>query len=165
MGSIKRGIFQGKRAQTEHESLWTTIELVFFALFMISLLLFVSNVWKNTTYEKNFLARDLALTLDTLYMSPQQVSWLYPHNATKYQLRLDQNNVRVTSVGSSAKQDERRYWFADEESRKLDYALQPLVGPVHIQFNISPTSYLLIDADTLDSPILPSLAAGKKGGT
>jgi len=163
MGSIKRGIFRGKRAQTEHESLWTVIELTFFALFMVSLVLFVANVWKNTTYEKNFLARDLALTLDTLYMSPQQVSWLYPHNSTRFQLWLVGNNVRVTTIKSTAKQDERRYWFADEEGRKLDYATQPLVGPTHILLNISPASYLVIAADTLDAPIAPVVAAAKEG--
>jgi hypothetical protein len=161
---MARGLFLGKRAQTEHESLWTMIELTFFALFMVSLLLFVFNVWKNTTYEKNFLARDLALTLDTLYMSPQHIEWLYPHNATDFQLRMSQNNVRVSSKASSSKQDERRYWFADTEAWKLDYMTEPLVGATHIQFKISPKSPLVIDADTLETPIQPTTQPSTEAG-
>jgi hypothetical protein len=161
---MARGLFRGKRAQTEHESLWTIIELTFFALFIVSLLLFVFNVWKNTTYEKNFLARDLALTLDTLYMSPQQVEWLYPHNATDYKLMMSLNNVKVGSIGSTSKQDERRYWFADKEANKLDYMTQPLIGPAHMLFRISPTSALVIKADSLKTPIQPSTSTNEEDG-
>jgi hypothetical protein len=152
MGSIKRGIFRGKKAQTEHESLWTIIELTFFALFTISLLMFVMNVWKNTTYEKNFLARDLALTLDTLYMSPQHVAWLYPYNTSAFQFMMGQNSVRVASIGGSAKQDERRYWFADEEQRKLSYMTEPISAAKKVLFSISPSQPLMISADTHPVP-------------
>lgn len=155
MTRLKRGIFGNKRGQTEHESMWTLSELVFFSIFVISLLLFSYSVWKNTTYQKNFLARDMALTIDTLYISPQRITLTYPHNVSQFNLLYSGNLVRIGEEDILNKQTDRTYWFVDEEGRKLDYMKQRIIQPNVIIYTILPENPLIILNDDREEPVSP----------
>jgi hypothetical protein len=155
MISFKRGIFRNKRAQTEHESMWTLAELVFFSIFMITLLLFAYTVWKNTTYEKNYLVRDMAMTLNTLYMSPQRLTLTYPNNVSKYNFLYSGNVVRVGEADSLNTQTDRTYWFADERNRMLNYMTERINRPGIILYIIAPDKPLVVLADNNNPPVEP----------
>lgn len=145
---LKRGIFRGRRAQTEHEAMWTLSELVFFSIFVVTLLLFARSAWKNTTFEKNFLARDMAMTINTLYMAPQRLIYSYPNNASKYSLLYQNNVVRVGDADSENKKKDRLYWFADEEDRRILDITPRINRPEIIIYMISPTQNLSVFSDS-----------------
>ncbi len=150
-----RGIFGNRKAQTEHESMWTLSELVFFSIFVVTLLVFASTVWKNTTYQQNFLARDMAMTLDTLYISPQRITITYPHNVSQYNFIYVGELARVGEADSFDKRTDRMYWFADEQNRRLDYMNDRIVQPETILYSIAPHKPLIITADNYNPTIGP----------
>jgi hypothetical protein len=151
---LKRGIFRGKKAQTEHESMWTLSEMVFFSIFVITLLLFSYTVWKNTTFQKNFLARDMAMTLDTLYMSPQKLTYSYPNNVSDYNFIYAGNLVRVGEADSLNTQTDRMYWFADDYHRQLNYMAERINRPDTVLYIASPY-YLVMLSDNGNLPVEP----------
>jgi hypothetical protein len=146
----------GKKGQTEHEEMWTLFELASFFFFMIVLLTFSYTVWKNTTFQKNYLARDMAMTLDTLYISPQKLSYIYPNNVSGYNFIYQGNMVRVGEEDILNQQSDRKYWFADERNRRLDYMRERVSQPNSVLYIISPTRPLVIIADNGNPIVEPS---------
>lgn len=154
---LKRGVFRGRRAQTEHEAMWTIAEMVFFSIFLITLMLFARSAWRNTTFEKNYLARDMAMTINTIYMAPQRLTFSYPYNASKYNMLYQGSVVRVGDAESKNKKTDRIYWFADEKWRRLDYMLSRIESPSLILYLITPSEKLVIISDNNNGIISPGV--------
>ncbi len=71
-------LFQfGKKAQVTHEVFYTILELLMLALFLGFGFYFVMGEAQNTTFEKNYLARDLALSLSTITIAPANIYYSY----------------------------------------------------------------------------------------
>jgi hypothetical protein len=110
----KRGLFNSKRAEESHEMPFIMAELTFFAIFAYILIVFTVGIAKDTTFQKNYLARDIATTLDAIYASPNDIFYIYPSspfNFSKYTLELGSERVKVGERDSDVK--ETTYWFAD----------------------------------------------------
>lgn len=129
----KRGI--GKRAQAEHEQLFIIFEVVVFAFFMYILLSFVKDVEESRILEKNYLARDMAMMVNTLYATPQNVVWIYTENTTDYSVGIGNNLVTVQDVDALVEGTERRYWFA---TAGVGAELGSFDGAQNIEFVASP---------------------------
>lgn len=52
-------------------------EVILALLVFMALMIYISNVSSDSLFEQNFLARDLALTLDSIYSAPGNVSLVY----------------------------------------------------------------------------------------
>ena len=116
----KRGLFGNRRAEESHEMPFTIAELTFFAIFAYFLISFAAGIARDTTFQKNYLARDIATTMDAIYASPNDIFYVYPpspFNFSRYTLELKNERVMVGERNSNAK--ETTYWFADLSDTKF----------------------------------------------
>ncbi|MBW2977600.1 hypothetical protein KY331_02025 [Candidatus Woesearchaeota archaeon] len=74
---------------------WFMIDLVFVVVLFFLLTTFIDNVGESTTFEKNFLARDVSLLLDSLYTAPSNVEINYPQDTFWFDFRFEENTVQV----------------------------------------------------------------------
>jgi hypothetical protein len=114
----KRGC-SGMTEET-HEMSFTMIELIFAIVFAYLLTVYVVGIAKDTTFQKNFLARDIATTIDAVYASPNEIFYVYPpspFNFTRYTLELANEKVKIGVKKSDG--TDTLYWFADLSGTKL----------------------------------------------
>jgi len=83
----KRGVLRG--------AWWFMIDLVLTVILFFLLTTFVDNVGESTTFEKNFLARDVSLLLDSLYTAPSNVKIDYPQDTFWFDFKFEENQVQV----------------------------------------------------------------------
>jgi len=117
----KRGVFVSKRAEETSEGLSTIGEMVFFAIFAFLISSFAYGVYRDTTFQKNYFARDIAMTIDVLYASPNDIIYIYPTtplNLTGFSLAINQHNVRLADKGTNAR--EIIYWYADIKDKLIE---------------------------------------------
>ncbi len=86
------------------------IDLILLVLIAVGFLAFVAQVASSTLFEKNYLARDLALLVDTAYAAPGSVNYLYGGNASRFVLVFEDNRVGVRLQKDVVAKE---YWFAD----------------------------------------------------
>ena len=86
------------------------IDLILLFLIAVGFLAFVAQVSSSTLFEKNYLARDLALIVDTAYAAPGSVNYLYEGHASRFVLVFDGNRVGVRLQRDVVANE---YWFAD----------------------------------------------------
>ena len=86
------------------------IDLILLFLIAVGFLAFVAQVASSTLFEKNYLARDLALLVDTAYAAPGSVNYLYEGNASRFVLVFGSNRVGVRLQRDVVAKE---YWFAD----------------------------------------------------
>ena len=89
----KRGF--GKKAQIEHEFYYIIAQMLLIVLIALSLFSFVGNVLENTLYEKNYLSKDIALIVDTIYSAPGDISYIYSGDTMGFIIDFKPNNVFV----------------------------------------------------------------------
>jgi hypothetical protein len=115
----KRGLFTSRRADSTHQLIFIIAEGIFFGLFAFLMFSYVNNLAKDPTFQKNFLARDIALTLDTAYASPSDLFYIYPYSPTNfssYTLRLADEKVELGEKGTGKRSIS--YRFADTKADK-----------------------------------------------
>jgi hypothetical protein len=84
-----------KRGDVTHESLWFMFDLVLTVIVFLSTTYMVDNAVESTKFEKNFLARDVSLLLETLYAAPGVVSINYAQEKFWFSFNFDKNKVEV----------------------------------------------------------------------
>jgi len=72
----------------EREQLYLLGEAIFATIILLSLLVYTRDVANGSLFEQNFMARDLALLIDTAYAAPGDVSLTYT-------TKLDQKKVFI----------------------------------------------------------------------
>ena len=75
-------LLRSKKA-ISHEMFLNVFELVLATIVMLALLSFVKSVVNNSIFEKNYLSRDTAILLNTIYAAPGDVSYSYKENTGK----------------------------------------------------------------------------------
>lgn len=105
MISKKRGrnlLFRNKKA-ISNELFFNVFELVLAAIVILALYNFVNSVVESTIFEKNYLARDLAMLTNTVYSSPGDLSYTYSETSRKFMFFFDfkHNGVEVTDKSSA----------------------------------------------------------------
>lgn len=115
---------RGRKASVE---MWMRFyEMILIAIIAVVFFSFVKDIRENTILEKNYIARDVALTLDTVYAAPGEISAVYPSdelkesvNMKKYIVEIKENLVRVREP---EEQVAKIYWFADNGQTEIDFA-------------------------------------------
>ncbi len=74
-------------------------EIIMVAIVVLGILLFAKGVTESTDLEKEYLSRDLALVLDTIYASPGDVSYTYYLNKNKLDVAIQDGQVKVSENG------------------------------------------------------------------
>ena len=104
-----RSLLKDKRGAEEDTLSWI-IELGLIALLFTTMLMLVHEVRTSTILEKNYLAREFALLLDTVYASPDSVKYVYDGDASDFIVLFEENRVKVREERDTLSKE---YWFAD----------------------------------------------------
>ncbi|OGM02200.1 hypothetical protein A3K72_00820 [Candidatus Woesearchaeota archaeon RBG_13_36_6] len=116
----KRGFFLSKKGDATHESAQIMLWALFLAVFAFILFGFVNTVRSGTVFEKNYIARDLAMVVNTVYASPQDLVYVYPTNTSLFYVTIKDHKVRVTDVAMEPESVDKIYWYADENQSMLN---------------------------------------------
>lgn len=77
-GSCK--LFNNKKAEgIETEIYYTIFEIVLVGIVVVALFAYIDSIRKDTMFEKTYLAKDLALMMDTIYAAPGNLRLSYSH--------------------------------------------------------------------------------------
>lgn len=96
--------------------LFRAAELILFGLAILCLVLIMFKL-KETTYEKNFIARDMALLIDTIYASPGNLEYIYDMKGYGFDLEIKNGYVYVFDSGYKNPQS---YRFAEKEDMEIE---------------------------------------------
>src|SRR4030042_860594 len=101
-------------------TLFQMAELVMLGIAILCFLLIGARL-AETTYEKNFLARDMALLIDTLYASPGDVEYVYDLSAIKSELNKFDFEIKdgYVTVYDSGFKKPQAYRFAEKEGYEI----------------------------------------------
>jgi len=139
MAGIKRGsVFNCKKGMT-HELFFNVFELVLASIVLLALLFFVNGIVKQTIFEKNYLARDLAGLINTVYAAPGELTYRYNENAAGFTFDFGSGKV---DVRSESKDPENVFYpFAKNDRISFQYkTLSYAKDSVKIEISKSPES-------------------------
>jgi len=115
-------IFNNKKGLS-HELFFNIFELTLAAMIALALFLFVSDVAEQTIFQKNFLVRDLALVVNTLYTAPGDVVFNYGEDTSKFTLEFTENKITVTRKGV---EDNSNIFYLFAENKKIPFLYKTL---------------------------------------
>jgi hypothetical protein len=105
----------GRRADVNEDILWLMGEMIFVIIFALGVYSYVASVEHDTLLEKNYLSRDVALLVDTIYAAPGNVVYDYSHdlvNISEYSFTLKSQRSGVLEKGGT---QTILYWYADDK--------------------------------------------------
>ena len=122
MGFDKIKLFKGKKGISD-EIFFNVFEIILAIIVIVSLLNFINDVSEQTIFEKDYLARDMALLINTLYTAPGDVSYTYNENApkSKFIYEFSPNKVEVYGKEEALQQNHPFYMFAENKYISLAY--------------------------------------------
>ena len=130
MKNKKRGnkfIFSGKKGQ-DSEIFFNLFELILAVIVFWALLKFIYGVGQQTTFEKNYLSRDFALLVNTVYSAPGDISYIYSENAPKESLTFNFIPNKVEVYGNDDKNDEQHISYLFAENKKIEFKYKTLTN-------------------------------------
>lgn len=122
MANRKRGsiaIFNCKKG-ISHDLFFNVFELVLAFVVVLALFNFVADVVEQTIFEKNYLARDLALFVNILYAAPGKVVYTYEEDARDFILNFTENRIAVYDAGQDGDEVNTFYLFAENKNRQFE---------------------------------------------
>ncbi|MBW2970900.1 hypothetical protein KY320_01935, partial [Candidatus Woesearchaeota archaeon] len=81
---------------------------------------FIRDINNNTIFEKNYLARDTAMVINTLYASPSPIVYNYPENISGFSIRFSSHRAQIKDKSSDMDEVAKIYWYADVLGKELD---------------------------------------------
>ncbi len=124
--NLKRGFPLSKKAM-EHELFFTIFDIILAFVVFIALLSFVDGIKTKSTFERNFLARDTALLINTMYAAPGTFTIYYfepLQGPTKIPLLFDFSSNKV-SIKDSATGQSASYPYAENKNAPLTFNAPP----------------------------------------
>ncbi len=122
MGFGKIKMFRGKKGISD-EVFFNIFELILAGIVIFSLYNFINDVSEKTIFEKNYIARDMALLVNTLYAAPGDVSYIYNEDTDKFKFVYGfmPNKVEVYEKEEALQQNHPFYPFAENKKMMFDY--------------------------------------------
>lgn len=109
-------------------TLFRAAELILFAIAILCLVVIISKI-DEKTYEMNFIARDMALLIDTIYASPGDLEYIYDMKGYGFGLEISDGYVTVYRPDYKASQS---YRFAEKKDVEIeDFRAE---GPSSVKF-------------------------------
>jgi len=109
----KRGIrYINNRKGLTHEIFFYVFGLVLAAIVALALFNFAKEVVEQTIFEKNYLARDIAILVNTLYAAPGDILYTYGEDIDGFILDFNGNRISVYEKREETKEAKIFYLFA-----------------------------------------------------
>lgn len=116
-------LFHNKRGILE-KPLWFLIDLIITVIVIYYSATYVDQITSTTVFEKNFLSKDIALLIDSLYSSPGEVLLKYPQKTLWFSYEFDHNRVKVFEEKLFASSQES-YFIEDKNLKFSPVTLSP----------------------------------------
>ncbi|MBU0756454.1 MAG: hypothetical protein KKF44_00175 [Nanoarchaeota archaeon] len=85
-----------KKAETSEQKTYVYIIGLVISIFAIVLMIqIVKDQYNDLSFEKEYLAKDIALLVDTIYASPNDMIVAYPQNKLSFSFRFEEGRVCV----------------------------------------------------------------------
>ena len=152
MGFDKINLFKGKKGISD-EVFFNIFELILAMIVIVSLLKFINDVSEQTIFEKNYLARDMALLINTLYTAPGDVSYIYNEDTANFKFIYGfmPNKVEVYEKEEALQQNHPFYPFAENKKIKFGYDKIEYKEDLRIRFSKGADEIGIAEATTADS--------------
>ncbi|KHO45960.1 MAG: hypothetical protein QS98_C0006G0025 [archaeon GW2011_AR3] len=125
---------KGKKGDANEQVLWVLGEMLFVVTFGVAVFTWLSSLEKDTTLEKNYLARDLSLVVGAAYSSPGGLEYEYAQtlvNLSDYNFFF-KSQILSVSEKADKKKGSLYYWYADNKISK-SFLDKELDGPATIK--------------------------------
>ena len=116
-----------KKAQTD-DMMWWLIDIIFLAVIILSASVFIDKLGSETSFQKKFLANDMALLIDTLYAVPGNVYVDYPQNTMWFNVGIKNGVVEVYDKEDKDLQGESAYFVEETERPVGEKSFSPIEG-------------------------------------
>jgi len=120
----KRGFLKNKRGALVAPLFWL-IDLILIILVLYFSTNFIDEVAEKTTFEMNFLARDLSLLVDSIYASPGNFMIDYPDTTFWFSFAFKDLSVKVFEGEEVIKKIRTQYPFMENQGLKLERIITP----------------------------------------
>ncbi len=88
-----------------HSMFFTLFEFLLAFIVLLALFQFVAQNAEHTLFEKNYLSRDFALLLNTIYAAPGDITYTYAEGTQKFSFDASGNQVRVMQLMQGQKDE------------------------------------------------------------
>lgn len=134
-----RGIAINGKKGIIHEMFFNIFEIVLAFIVILALFNFVNDIVKQTIFEKNYLARDLAVLTNTIYAAPGELIYNYNENVKEFEFSFGFKPNNIEIYENIKKQKELAaivtYPFAEDKTIPFGYKIiYNDKGSVKIQF-------------------------------
>ena len=123
-------LFSSKKAEAEptEETIYPIIAVsIAIVVVMLQLLSLISGLKDNTIFERTFLERDIANTIDSIYASPENIFIDYDKDAKLFSFIFDRNYVNAYEKTSIINQDNLVGYFSpDKKTAYSTIELKPV---------------------------------------
>ncbi len=105
-------------SETTEKMLWILTEIFILILLMAGQIAWIHSLLEDTKYERNYLNRDMALLIGTLYSAPGNVDYLYTTertNISKFAFTFSKQRIVSNDAGM---ENPVYYWYADDLKEK-----------------------------------------------
>lgn len=120
--NYKRGIkFLTSKKAMDIELWFNVFELVIVFSAGLVLLDTVNSEARGTAFEKNYLARDSALLINTIYASPGDIEYYYPNQTSGFIFDFKKNKVGVYEQYEATEGGAVEYPFAEDTEYTFFY--------------------------------------------
>jgi hypothetical protein len=126
----KRGYWKNKRG-LEHETFFTMFDIILAVVVFIALLNYVVDVQKKTIFERNYLARDMALLINAVSAASGDLTYTYLESLSSsvekhpYIFDFSGNKVGIKNLEEG---NVMQYPFAENTNMRASYSPNQLAG-------------------------------------
>ncbi len=115
----RRHIFNNKKGLNK-DIFFNVFEYILAAIVVIALFNFIKDIQEGTIFEKNFLVRDISLTINTLYAAPGEVIYAYGENTSKLILDFSESN-KLIIYREEEKESESKVFYLYAENKNIPF--------------------------------------------
>jgi len=109
----------------EKESIWWLIDIIILLMVLSFIFSYIGEVGEQTSFQKRFLANDLALMVDTLYASPGNIYINYPQNTLWFGVSFTTNQVEVFEKEKDSPNLKETAYFL--EDKNVDFVYESFI--------------------------------------
>lgn len=126
----------GKRGQMQHELMITIFDLVLIGMLFLSLMGYVSSIQSMDFVKKEYLSKDLALLINTVYASPRDITVYYDSGISDFTFEFQ--NQRATVYETEVEKGEpTKVYYPFAIDRNIARQFAKIEGPDQIAISKS----------------------------
>lgn len=112
----------GFKRRGQGYQLWWVIDIILFASLILMMIFVVNDIIKNTKFERKYMAKDIALAVNNLYASPNDLVFFYVETEFPFAVRFEKNKVMVIDP-TTGEVTAEEHLFIEDTNIGFEYGL------------------------------------------